>query len=86
MSALNLVLDADGKFPHLAEKPQRAVESITITGLEGGTRDGQPSVGILIELADGSYVLPQTTLKLFLTVADALKAKYGDPRQRGVPE
>jgi hypothetical protein len=34
-----------------------------------------------IDLDDGSVVLAETSLALFLTVADGLRARYGDPRR-----
>ncbi len=54
--------------------------AITIGGMIQGTVGGKPVV--MIGLDQGDHILvAQTTLALFLTTADALKAKYGDPRQ-----
>lgn len=52
-----------------------------LTGLPDGTARGRPTVALFITLPDGKAVLWETTLTLFLTAADALKAKFGDPRQ-----
>jgi len=46
-----------------------------------GTKAGNPVVMIAMEdRLDGVLQVAQTTLALFLNAADALKAKYGDPR------
>lgn len=81
MPVLKIVLDGDGKFNHLGGRPQRPVTELSITALEGGMKSGNPSVALVVELGDGSYVLAETSLKLFLAAADAFRAKYGDPRQ-----
>jgi hypothetical protein len=41
---------------------------------------GKPSIAIRLDLDDGSSVVAETSLALFLMAADAFKAKYGDPR------
>lgn len=66
---------ADGKtvLHHTKDKMQ-------VTALLGGMSSGAPSVALRIDLEDGSVVIAETSLALFLTAADGLKAKYGDPR------
>lgn len=55
---------------------------IELTAIKEGTDGGLPSVAMLLVSDDGSQkVLAETTLSLFLVVADTLRAKYGDPRQ-----
>lgn len=81
MPMLHIILDGDGAFEHLRERKQHHVQTFTVTALEGGMESGQPSVAVVIELEDDSYVFAETSLKLFLSAADALKAKYGDPRK-----
>jgi hypothetical protein len=54
--------------------------SIAIGGMELGTSGGKPVVMIGLDLGE-SVLVAQTTLSLFLSAADALKARYGDPRQ-----
>jgi hypothetical protein len=54
--------------------------AINIGGLSRGTSEGKPVVWILVDVPNGKPVLAQTTLSLFLTAADTLKAKWGDPR------
>jgi hypothetical protein len=43
---------------------------------------GAPSVAFCFKLGEREVVLAETSLALFLTAADALKARYGDPRVR----
>jgi hypothetical protein len=52
---------------------------VAIGGMPQGTESGRPSVVIAFELEEG-FLVAETTLALFLTAADVLKAKYGDPR------
>jgi hypothetical protein len=82
--ALNLVGDgdADGVWPDLADKTVHHVTSpIGIGALRGGMQSGAPSVAMRLELDDGSVVLAETSLVLFLSAADALRARFGDPRR-----
>lgn len=55
-------------------------EPATIGGLAGGMASGKPSVGIHFTLPNGEGVVFETSLALFLAAADALKARFGDPR------
>lgn len=48
--------------------------------LAAGTVDGNPTVSMFFELPDGRLAFVQTTLRLFLSAADAFKAVHGDPR------
>lgn len=52
---------------------------VTIGGMCDGTEGGKPVVMIALDKGDHVEVV-QTTLALFLTAADMLKVKYGDPR------
>jgi hypothetical protein len=86
MPRLDIILDGDGAFADVpAEKLAHTTEPIRIAGLAGGMIGGDgrrnPSVAIGVFLPhNGGCVLAETSLKLFLTAADALKARYGDPR------
>lgn len=79
MVALTIILEGDGVLR--GRKVEDAEGELIVTALEGGMASGNPSVGIAVERPDGSWLLAQTSLKLFLTAADAFRAKYGDPRQ-----
>lgn len=79
MTVLNIVLDPE----HLRQFADREVvrtQDITISGLPDGMTSGAPSVALFIELPDGRVVFAETSLKLLLTAADALVARFGDPR------
>lgn len=84
MIGLRIVLDGDGAWPDLAEKQRRGellvASQLAVSALAGGTASGAPSVAIRVDLDDGRVVFVETTLKLFLTAADALRARHGDPR------
>ncbi len=80
MEALRVIPDLevqgfeDGEYgvaPHEGE--------IVIGGMPRGTTSGNPTVMIGFKVPEG-YLVGETTLALFLTAADALKAKHGDPR------
>jgi hypothetical protein len=53
---------------------------IEIGGLSGGMESGKPSVAFCFLLPDGRPVVAETSLALFLTAADVLRARHGDPR------
>jgi hypothetical protein len=82
MPAIDIVLDGDGAFADVPrEKLGVSQEPLRIAGLAGGMVSGNPSVAIGIFLPNGGgCVVAETSLKLFLGAADALKAKFGDPR------
>lgn len=61
---------------------------IEVGALAGGMQSGDPSAAFCFRLPDHRVVLVETSLRLFLTAADALKARYGDPRMAdlGMPD
>lgn len=82
MIALRVILDAE--TTPLKDTPDKyVVEEFTgpvvVAGMAKGTESGKPVVMIALDRGETVEVV-QTTLSLFLTAADALKAKYGDPR------
>lgn len=60
---------------------------VIVGGMPEGTESGKPTVMVALELESGEdegskgFLVAETTLALFLTAADTLKAKYGDPRE-----
>lgn len=83
MEALNVILDLEQQG--FRDEPYGVVEyegPIVVGGMDRGTEGRKPVVMIGIDDPGGSgnVVVIQTTLALFLTAADALKAKHGDPR------
>lgn len=80
-TTLRIIPDGDGAWANLVDRGFRLARRIEVAGLTAETSGDRPSVTILFELEDGTYAIGQTTLRLFLTAADALKARHGDPRE-----
>lgn len=86
MLAIDLKLDGDGAYADLDEKMGtgqlihlgNGARPIGITALKDGMASGRPSVMLRLDLPDGRAVLAETSLRLFLAVADVLRAEYGD--------
>lgn len=80
MEALRIVPDLtqqgfrDGRYP-----TEEHTGPIVVGGMPEGTESGKPVVMIGFDLGE-QVLVAQTTLALFLSAADAFKAKYGDPR------
>jgi hypothetical protein len=81
MAHISISPDAEGAWPEFRNKSILHVQDFKIGGLRGGMQSGKASVAIMFELPTGQVVFAETSLALFLTAADALKAKWGDPRQ-----
>lgn len=82
MPAMHIILQ-EPAWPELSApdaKVHHTNKPIGVTALAGGMQSGKPSVALRIDLDDGAVVIAETSLALFLTAADALKARYGDPR------
>lgn len=77
---MEVILNGDGCWSDLADKKVHHQHFLSVAGLEGGMKSGKPSVAIRINLDDGSAVVVETSLALFLSAADAFKARFGDPR------
>ncbi len=82
--AIDIKLSGDGAWPDLAEKAAegRLVHLgdgtvIGISALAGGMSSGGVSVAVRVDLPDGTVVVAETSLRLFLAAADALRARYG---------
>lgn len=83
MAILKLNLEGDGAYPDLAGRLHEVIhladnDPLGITGLAGGMTSGRASVMLRFDLPDGRVVLAETSLRLFLMAADALRARYGD--------
>ena len=85
MISLRIILQGDGCFSDLKDKdPERiihVIEGISVALLEHGMKSGKPAVAIRIDLPDDRTVIGETSLALFLSAADAFKARTGDPRK-----
>jgi hypothetical protein len=87
MPSLRIVLDGEGAFPELAQLHEQGLlihltddADIAVTSLAGGMQSGDPSAAFVFRLPDGRAVFAETSLRLLLTAADALKSRHGDPR------
>jgi hypothetical protein len=84
MISLKLNMEGDGCWPDLQDPKKKVIlvqdTQMELAVLPGGMKSGKPSVAIRINLPGGAVVFAETSLALFLSSADAFKAKYGDPR------
>lgn len=81
MTILRIIPDLEVQgFKDGEYKVVEHVGEVSIGGMSRGTELGRPVVMIGLDLGDDGVLVAQTTLSLFLSAADALKAKYGDPR------
>ena len=82
MTMIHLLLDGDGAFRDLQGKEDQVIDladkPFTVAALDQGTAGGNPSVMIRLDLPDGRVVLQQTTAKLWITVARALRGRWPD--------
>lgn len=87
MTGLQIHLDGDGAWPDLAEKLRAKklhhAHIASVAMLASGTGGGKPSVAVRIDLADGTSVLAETTLELFLAAARAFEARASMPDRKG---
>lgn len=85
MPHIDFRLDGDGALKDRQDRFERGdvheTEDFILTSLPDGMVSGKPSVGLYFDLPGGKGLFAQTSLALFLTAADMLRAKYGDPRR-----
>lgn len=85
MPSLTLHMVGEGAFQPLRDQHGPPIEiagetPIHVGVLDGGMVSGKPSIAFGFVLPDGHWVFAQTSMALFLTAADAFRARYGDPR------
>lgn len=81
MAVLDIILDGEGMVRDVArEKLVHVTAPLKVGALAGGMASGAPSIAIAVPLPDGRTVVAETSLALFLSAADAFRARYGDPR------
>lgn len=81
MEALNVVPDLErAGFRDGTYAVTEHAGPLTVGGMANGTARGKPTVMIGLDRGEDGVLVAQTTLALFLSAADALKARYGDPR------
>lgn len=59
-------------------EPQRLADVSALGILTKGTEEGRPVVIVRMQLADGNFVLGQTTLRLMQGAMRAFAARYGE--------
>lgn len=80
MIQVNLFLDGDGCWPDANPGNPKcewidAPTSIGFARLPMGTQQGGSTVTIRVNRPDGTFVMTQTSMKAFLSVAQAFEAK-----------
>jgi hypothetical protein len=90
MLGMEIHLEGDGCWPDLPEKAAQGklihvsndAPPFQVAALGGGMQSGGASVSFRFDLPDGTTVLVETSLALFLMAADMFRERYGDPRER----
>ncbi len=75
-TTLELRLEGEGALADWVDREMVSGEPLIICALSGGMESGLPSVALACELPDGKVFFAQTSLRLFLAAADALRARY----------
>lgn len=79
MIVMHVDLRGNGAFKDFQNKEIIHLKStIRVAALTSGLTSGKTSVAFGFELPDGRAVLAETSLKMFLTSADMLRAKFGE--------
>lgn len=81
MVGLSIVLDGTVEPSGPAFDPSTAIhvtKDVKVVGMPRGTNEGRATVFIRASLPGGGEVWIETTLRLFLVAADALRARYPD--------
>ena len=76
MPALKIFLEGDAKLTELEGKTEVG-EVYAFSALPGGMKSGAASVEIVIQKKDGTFVLGETSMKLFLAAVRAFQIRYG---------
>lgn len=81
MPALSIFLDGPEAFTPIPEGASihHVTQAMEIALLEGGMASGKPSVMLRIGLPDGSVVIAETSLALFMMAADAFQVRHPRP-------
>ncbi len=82
-SIIHLQLDGDGAFQDLRDKMDGVIHltgDFTIAVLTAGMVSGRPSLALRFDLPDGRVIIQETSVRVFLAAADAIRAKFGDQR------
>lgn len=80
-NSLPIILEGDGCWPDLAPLilENKVIHlqghSMQVARMPGGMSGGRSSVSVRIDLPDGRVVIAETSMRLFLSAADAFRAK-----------
>lgn len=74
---VDIDLSGDGVWPDLDVAQALHGTLTAVSSLEQGTTGGRPTVALRIKLDDGREVVAETTVRLFQTIAGALRGKFG---------
>lgn len=82
-ASIKLEKDGDGAWPDLGRKITDGQvifynDELKVAILEGGMQSGLPSVTLRFDLPDGKVLISETSLAMFLQLANMAYAKYGD--------
>ena len=81
MPNIDIRLSGDGAIPEMKEAAEAGkvhrTDNFILSALPAGMKSGRTSVAICVELPDGQWVFAESSLRLFLAAADALRARYG---------
>jgi hypothetical protein len=70
--------DKEPAWPDLEGKDPVEGTGVQIVCLDKGMASGRPSIGLRIDLPDGSAVFAETSARLLCIVAKAIMARYPD--------
>ena len=73
MTVLNVILNGDGAWPDLMDKPVVEVDLNEVALLKNGTVEGGYAVMFRIDLPNGTTAIAQTTLSLFEAASKAFQ-------------
>lgn len=76
MPSMTIELDGDGILKNFTGEVVHITTPFTITTLAGGMDSGLPSVAIILDLPDGRKVLAETSARLLLGAAEAIRIRY----------
>jgi hypothetical protein len=87
MAAIGVYLDGEGCWPEIDQRPRidlrdRGAPPIQLALNPSGTKDGDASLTVRIDLPDGVVLLSRVSLKHFLEAAKALQSADAAYRKR----
>lgn len=83
MIPLVVILEGDNAWPDLRDKEKvvhlgNGTPPIQVGVLDAGMTSGRPSIGIRVDLPDGTTVVAETSARLFCMAARLIMNKFPD--------